>query len=232
MVLTMFAERRNSPSSGRPSTSRRTVWVRLPWATAAMARVTSVVGRSRSSISVLTETSISPQAPRDCVELARSRVRPSLPTTWPTRLSSLAICWLAATMSLKVSAILPARPVQAPGRRTEKSPSRMECRLARIERQIDGLAVGRFGMTVAPRLNFKRRSRICRGGGQGGCVGCTSFHHFLRPSKELLIAQARNRDARCELILHDLPVRPSRRGNKAVLPAQSHGCGSTWSPAQ
>ena len=65
MVLTMLAERRNSPSSGRPSTSRRTVWVRFPWATAAIARVTSVVGRSRSSTSVLTETSISPQAPLD-----------------------------------------------------------------------------------------------------------------------------------------------------------------------
>ena len=41
-MLTMLAERRNSPSSGRPSTSSRTVWVRFPCATAAMARVTSV----------------------------------------------------------------------------------------------------------------------------------------------------------------------------------------------
>ena len=63
IVFTMVAERRNSPSSGRPSTSSRMVWVRWPWATAAMAPVTSVVGRSRSSISVLTEPSISPQAP-------------------------------------------------------------------------------------------------------------------------------------------------------------------------
>ena len=62
----------------------------------------------------------------------RSRVLPSLPTTWPTRFSSCAICWLAATISLKVSAIFPARPVQEPGRRTEKSPSRMVCRLARM----------------------------------------------------------------------------------------------------
>jgi hypothetical protein len=43
---------------------QRTVWVRFPWATAAMARVTSAVGRSKSSTSVLTETSISPHAPR------------------------------------------------------------------------------------------------------------------------------------------------------------------------
>src|SRR5579862_2220323 len=35
-------------------------------------------------------------------------------------------------MSLNVSAILPARPVQVPGRRTEKSPSRTVRRPARI----------------------------------------------------------------------------------------------------
>src|ERR1700678_2265525 len=35
-------------------------------------------------------------------------------------------------MSLNVSAIFPASPVQFPGSRTEKSPSRMVCRLARI----------------------------------------------------------------------------------------------------
>src|ERR1700722_15871334 len=46
----MVADRRNSPSRGRPSTSSRTVCVRLPWATPAMARVTSVVGRSKSSV--------------------------------------------------------------------------------------------------------------------------------------------------------------------------------------
>ena len=60
IVLTMVAERRNSPSSGRPSTSSLTVCSRSPLATAASARVTSVVGQSRSSISVLTDASISP----------------------------------------------------------------------------------------------------------------------------------------------------------------------------
>ena len=58
---------------------------------AAIARVTSAVGRNRSSTRVLTEVSISSQAPRDWLNLARSRVRPSLPTTWPTRCSSWAI---------------------------------------------------------------------------------------------------------------------------------------------
>ena len=130
IVLTILAERRNSPSSGRPSTSSRTVCVRLPWATPAMARVTSAVGRSKSSTSVLTDTSISPQAPLDSWKRARSRVLPSLPTTCPTRFKSRAICWLAATMSLNVSAIFPARPVHEPGSRTEKSPARMVCKLA------------------------------------------------------------------------------------------------------
>ncbi len=97
-----------------------------------MARVTSVVGRSRSSTSVLTETSISPQAPLRARKRVRSRVRPSLPTAWPTRFSSRAICSLAATMSLKVSAILPGNPVHDPGRRTEKSPCCICCRLTRM----------------------------------------------------------------------------------------------------
>src|SRR5579859_2383372 len=128
MVLTMVAERKNSPSSGRPSTSSLTVWVKFPCATAAMARVTSAVGRRRSSTRVFTDPSISPHAPRPSLNRARSRVRPSLPTTCPTRRSSRAICWLAATMSLNVSAILPPSPVHDPGSRTEKSPSRILCR--------------------------------------------------------------------------------------------------------
>ena len=69
MVLTMVADRRNSPLSGRPSTSSATVCRRSPLATAAMARVTSMVGHNRSSIRVLTESSISPQAPLGQAEL-------------------------------------------------------------------------------------------------------------------------------------------------------------------
>ena len=132
MVLTIVADRKNSPSSGRPSTSMRTVCVKLPCATPAIARVTSAVGRSKSSTSVLIDTSISPQAPRGARKRVRSLVLPSLPTTWPTRFNSWAICSFAATISLNVSAIFPASPVHAPGSRTEKSPSRMVWRLARI----------------------------------------------------------------------------------------------------
>ena len=111
IVLTMVASRRNSPCSGRPSTSRRTVCSRSPCATAVMAWVTAVVGHSRSSISWLTEVSMPPQAPPDRPRRTRVRVLPSRPTTWPTRSSSCAIRSLDATISLNVSAILPSRPV-------------------------------------------------------------------------------------------------------------------------
>ena len=128
IVLTMVADRRNSPCSGRPSTSRRTVCKRSPWATAVIARVTSVVGHSRSSMSELTELSISPQAPLARSNLTRRRVLPSLPTTCPTRSSCFAIRSLAAMIKLKVSAIFPMMPVWSPGNRTEKSPRCMACR--------------------------------------------------------------------------------------------------------
>ena len=39
--------------------------------------------------------------------------------------------WLAATISLKVSAILPSRPSWSPAMRTEKSPTRMACKACR-----------------------------------------------------------------------------------------------------
>ena len=134
MVLTICAERRNSPFSGRPSTSSCTVCSRSPCATAAIARVTSVVGQSRSSISELTDDSISPQAPSDRPKRTRWRVLPSRPTTWPTRSSCRAMRWLAATISLKVSATFPMRPTWWPGIRTEKSPTRTACSACRSSR--------------------------------------------------------------------------------------------------
>ena len=130
IVLTMVAERRNSPSSGRPSTSRRMVCRRSPWATARMVRVTSVVGHRRSSISWLIEVSMPPQAPTAEPILTRCLVCPSRPTTCPTRSSCCAIRSLEATISLKVSATLPQRPSQSVGKRTEKSPARMAPKMA------------------------------------------------------------------------------------------------------
>ena len=107
IVLTMVAERRNSPLSGRPSTSRRIVCDRSPFATAVIVRVTSVVGHSRSSISVLTEFSIAPHAPERRSIVMRCRVLPSLPTIWPARSISRARRWFEITISLNVSATLP-----------------------------------------------------------------------------------------------------------------------------
>ena len=95
MVLTMVAERRNSPLSGRPSTSSRTVCSRSPCATAAITRVTSVVGHTRSSIRPLTEPSISPQAAVERANFTRWRVRPCSPTDLPMRSSCWAMFWLA-----------------------------------------------------------------------------------------------------------------------------------------
>ena len=130
IVLTMVAERRNSPLRGRPSTSSGIVLSKSPCATAVMARVTSVVGHTRSSIRALMELSISPQAPLDTPNFIRCFVLPSRPTTSPTRSSCLAIRWLAAMISLKVSAILPSMPMLSPDIRIEKSPTRMACKAA------------------------------------------------------------------------------------------------------
>jgi hypothetical protein len=58
IVLTSLAERRNSPFSGRPSTSSSIDWPRSPLATAPMVRAISVVGRTRSSMRVLSESTV------------------------------------------------------------------------------------------------------------------------------------------------------------------------------
>ncbi len=54
IVFTVLAVRRNSPSSGRPSTSRAIAWERSPLATAPITRAVSTVGWTRSWISPLT----------------------------------------------------------------------------------------------------------------------------------------------------------------------------------
>ncbi len=84
MVLTMLADRRNSPFSARPSTSNGTVCCKSPRATAVTVRVTAVVGHSKSSISALTDDSMSAHAPSDRPNRTRVRVLPCRPTTSPT----------------------------------------------------------------------------------------------------------------------------------------------------
>ncbi len=122
ILLTSLAERRNSPSSGRPSTSRAMACVRSPLATAPTARVTSVVGHTRSSISVLSAVMSSAHPPTAPGTRIRSFSFPSLPTTRQTRAVSAVRRSLTARMSLKTSAIFPSMPTMSPGMRTVKSP--------------------------------------------------------------------------------------------------------------
>ena len=84
--LTSFAERRNSPLSARPSTSSSIDWPRSPLATAPMVRAISVVGRTRSSISVFSDSTFVAQPPTApgsdmrCLQpplLADARAQPS-----------------------------------------------------------------------------------------------------------------------------------------------------------
>ena len=63
IVLTVVAVRRNSPCSGRPSTSRAMVCERSPLATAPMTRAISLVGWTRSSMRLLTDSTRAAQAP-------------------------------------------------------------------------------------------------------------------------------------------------------------------------
>src|SRR3954470_19658405 len=124
ILLTSFAERRNSPSSGRPSTSRAIDCPRSPFATAPTARVTSVVGQTRSSINMLIAATSSAHPPTTPGTLMRCLSLPSLPTVRETRAVSRARRSLTAAMSLKASAILPSTPVRSDASRTAKLPSR------------------------------------------------------------------------------------------------------------
>ena len=125
IVFTILALRKNSPSSGRPSASKLTVWLKSPLATALIERVTSEIGQTRSPIKLFTESSMPRQAPLlPILNDARCRILPSLPTARVTRRSSFSIVALVSIISLNVSASLPSTPVQLLGRRTEKSPAR------------------------------------------------------------------------------------------------------------
>ena len=122
MVLTVRAVRRNWPSRLRPSISTAIVWERSPSATAPITRAISLVGRTRSSMMPFTDDTHRPHPPRASPREIRSRIRPSFPTTCPTRSSSSPIRWFISSTPLTRSATLPALPVQSRGSRTEKSP--------------------------------------------------------------------------------------------------------------
>ena len=63
IVLTMLPMRKNSPRNPRPSISSIMVCDRSPFATASITRATSDVGRTRSPINVLTESTQSSHEP-------------------------------------------------------------------------------------------------------------------------------------------------------------------------
>ena len=111
ILLIVFAVRRNSPSSGRPSSSSAIDLERSPCATAPMTRATSDVGCTRSSISELMHSTDSAQKPCALGSAARFLSLPSLPTTCDRRASSSAIIALCSTRSLKTSATLENAPV-------------------------------------------------------------------------------------------------------------------------
>ena len=88
MVLTVRAVRRNSPSSGRPSTSKAMVCDKSPFATAPITRAVSRVGSTRSPTSAFTEETDAAHDPVTSPIDARCVILPSLPTTRLMRSSS------------------------------------------------------------------------------------------------------------------------------------------------
>ena len=88
IVLTVVPMRRNSPRTGWPSIFSDIFCERSPSATASSTRETSMVGRTRSSIIELTESTESAQDPFAFFNFARSVIRPSRPMTLLTRPSS------------------------------------------------------------------------------------------------------------------------------------------------
>ena len=88
IVLTRFAERRNSPLSALPSTSSSMDCPRSPLATAPIVRATSAVGRTRSSSRALMEATLTAHSPVAPGNDMRCLSRPSLPTVTLNRITS------------------------------------------------------------------------------------------------------------------------------------------------
>ena len=93
-------------------------------ATAPMVRAISAVGRTRSSISVLRESTFVAQPPIAPGSDMRCLSRPSLPTVTLNRSTSREMRSSWAMVWLNASAIRPSVPAQSDGSRQEKSPSR------------------------------------------------------------------------------------------------------------
>ena len=137
IVLTVVPIRRNSPLTGCPAMSSASCWDRSPSATAAMTRATSVVGRTRSSIRLLTAAAPADQSPSVPTSSRRSVMRPSRPMTWLARTSSRLRRSCIAASWLTRSASWPATPT--PGwARAEKSPATSAVSTARTSARSAG----------------------------------------------------------------------------------------------
>ena len=110
-------------SSISPWTSAETFLLRSPSATAPITRCISLLGRTRSSIRLLTDSMQPPHTWSVPLKETRWESLPSLPTTRLTRSSSSPSAWFAPMISFSRSATLPAMPVQWTGMRAVKSPA-------------------------------------------------------------------------------------------------------------
>ena len=125
--FTVVPMRANSPLTGRPSISSAIFWFRSPSATATITRATSVVGRTRSSIRPLTESTAVLHPPVAPCSRARSVMRPSRPMISATRTSSASSAALRAAIWLKADSSRPMSSLRRAGRRTLKSPAAAAC---------------------------------------------------------------------------------------------------------
>ena len=125
--LTVVPMRANSPLTGWPSMVSAILRLRSPRATASITSATSVDGRIRSSMSALTESIESAQPPSTLPSEARSVIRPSRPTTRPTRESSRVMAPLRSVMALNARCRSPTMSVRRARSLIEKSPSAAFC---------------------------------------------------------------------------------------------------------
>ncbi len=100
IVFTVVPMRRNSPFTGWPSIVSAILRSRSPSATASSTRATSVVGRTRSSISAFSDSTLDSQPPPAGPSEARWSMRPSRPITRRMRPSSFSILAFMDTSSL------------------------------------------------------------------------------------------------------------------------------------
>ncbi len=113
----------NSPCTGTPSIVSSIFWSRSPTATAAMTRTASLVGRTRSSISVLSWSPMLVQPPTVAGSSTRASRSPWRPMTWQTRATSVVTLSLRSATRLNARACRAKSPSSSSGNRTVKSPA-------------------------------------------------------------------------------------------------------------